>query len=169
MILSGRGARALVSCGSEWDDPSSLREVASVRLDCIILFCGKTTKCCLGCKSETTAHPAAVKVPQQSAPSLTHLVTQEQDPSENAPAVRCLMRIAQDASAREHLAPHMTQLLTVLVKLASPEAASMKPPLATAELQAEIKQFVAWLLSARTQRRAPELAAQLPACALGPA
>ena len=91
---------------------------------------------------------------------MTHLPLRA-DPGENLPSVRCLMRAAQDEAARVHLAPHMQQLLKVLGELMTPAALVEKsngpPPLATEELQNEIKEFLAWLIGV-----APEMRASLP-------
>ena len=75
------------------------------------------------------------------------------DSGENLACCRAIMAVAQDEAARPGLAPHIPQVLGAFAELLT-----SGDKLATPELQAEVRQFLSWLLGI-----APDLRAHLPA------
>ena len=75
------------------------------------------------------------------------------DSGENLSCARALMRVAQDDSARAHLAPHVPQVLAAFSEM----LLTPGDKLATDELKAELRSFLTWLLGI-----APDLRASLP-------
>ncbi len=88
-------------------------------------------------------------------PAIVAALPLREDPTENVPVMRCLMRLAHDEATRAHVTPHLAAVLGAIGQLLAKDT-----KLATEELQAEMRAFVSWMVGSGLP---PELQAAIPA------